>query len=67
MSTSEATLRQRREPKSVCERLINFTTGAEKKDALQFLVTREITHKCSQAGGAMARERDDRLQPTRAR
>src|SRR5690606_4511056 len=30
--------------KIVYERLINFTTDAGTKDALQFLMTREITH-----------------------
>ena len=30
--------------KIVCERLINFTDDAGTKDALQFLMTREITH-----------------------
>jgi len=41
--------------KIVYERLINFTTDAGTKDALQFLMTREITHMKAASASTRAR------------
>ena len=56
--------------KIVYERLINFTNDAGTKDALQFLMTREITHMKAVHGRAREHEQaalHDREDPADAR